>query len=74
MRKIKTFEAELSASNDLTLIQRIPSDQLHVMEQIYATMLQAIREALTQREKAIEESEQCRISLGRSPELTHFCS
>jgi len=63
MRKIKTFEADISATYDLTLIQRIPSDKLQASEQIFAAMLQAIRDAIGQREDADKASEQRRLRL-----------
>jgi len=59
MRKIKTSDTEISASADLTIIHRIPADELESMAGIYSLALYGIHEAIRLR----KESEAARRSI-----------
>jgi len=47
----KIIKSELSACADLTLSQSIPAASLEAMEEVYSSMLKAVREALAERRR-----------------------
>jgi len=63
MRNLKGNENEISACADLTLIQRIPAEQLEVLEQTYSIMLESIREVLAVRRERDKRMEQASMQV-----------